>query len=470
MKRIIYILTLGLLCSCEGFLDEVDKDKLIPTKTEHYAAVLLKEFSSEGADFKSVDFMTDNIEEYAFSKEDTRRSDKTTYTWQMEIEIDENGKRIRNNTSWEKSYSSIAVTNYVLELIDEAIGTQADRDFIKGEAYFVRAWSYFLLVNLYGQPYREASAHSDLGVPIRTDNGMQQIYHRASVKETYDLIIKDLLEAKRLIAQSGLKKSKYHPSPSACDLLLSRVYLYQSNWAKAEEYATAVINSNALSMMVEGTPYVIPERSDILYSTDLISQVALTTTRFENGWKVSKSLIDDFNQTNDIRFKAYFAPVIDKIGKVYYTGKQEMGFTQMGRINLRVAEAYLNRAEARFRLGGDAASDITALVAKRYRKPFEVTQTGQELFELIMKERRKELCFEDHHRWFDLRRMENRPTIVHSYTLTDADGNKTGIAVYKLFPNDLNYTLPIPLKERDNNPLIRNNERYDKIPEIVNEF
>lgn len=470
MRKLLYILAVSLLCSCEGFLDEVDKDKLIPSKTDHYAALLLKEFSSENSGFRGVDLMADNIEEYSYSKESSRKTDKPTFTWQIEIEIDENGNKLNNNTVWEKTYRKIAITNYVLELIDGALGTQSERDFIKGEAYFDRAWSYFWLVNLYGQPYKESSAISDLGVPIRIGNAIEQIYNRASVKECYDLIESDLLEARRLISQSGLTKSKYHPSVSACDLLLSRVFLYQKKWDKAEEYATNVISNNALSLMIEGSAFVTPDRSDILYSTDLISSPPFGTLHFENGYKVSKSLIGEFDQTNDIRFKAYFTHVVDKIGKVYYAKKQELTFTKMGKSHLRVAEAYLNRAEARFNLGKDAASDMAALVSKRYRSPFSITQAGADLLDFILKERRKELCFEDHHRWFDLRRMDNQPTIVHIFTRTDADGNATVKEKFTLFPGDLNYTLPIPLKERDNNPLIRNNERYDKLPEITNEL
>lgn len=65
------------------------------------------------------------------------------------------------------------------------------------------------------------------------------------------------------------------------------------------------------------------------------------------------------------------------------------------------------------------------------------------------------------------RRMENRPEIQHEFTLIENNGTRLGKEVYTLLSNDLNYTLPIPIQERNNNPLIRNNERYEKIPIIV---
>lgn len=469
MKTRNYILggLLGLsLAGCSGFLDEVDKDKLIPSKTEHYAAVLLNEFSGYQANFDGVDFMTDDIREYVHSTENSRKGWKTIYTWQMEIELDENGERLQNNTAWKEMYEDIAVANYVIEQIDEAIGTQAERTYIKGEAYFVRAWSYFELVNLYGIPYNPETAQTDLGVPLRTDNGIEQTYDRASVAETYALIVNDLNRAKECIAGSGVTRNKLHPSVSACNLLLSRAYLYMEDWKQAEAFAGEVINANALSRMVSSSPYATEARTDILYS----SRVNLgysESGRFDAGWAVSSDLLDLYDD-NDLRFKAFFQKVNGKLGNVYYPVKRSASFTELGYDFLRVAEAYLNRAEARYHLGGDAAGDLRDFIRTRYADPEAVeTAEGEGLLEQILTERRKEFCYEGHHRWFDLRRMDKRPTIVHDFTLTDVDGNALGTERYTLLPNDLNYTLPIPMEERENNPLIRNNERYDKLPESV---
>lgn len=467
-KKLLYLLTVGLLTGCSGFLDEIDKDQLIPKTTEHYSSVLLNEFSKDLARFVPVDFMADNLVEYINSTESSRNVYKPIYTWQKEIEINENGVRVTsNNRAWEDIYKDIAIANYVIELINDAEGTQNERDFIKGEAYFIRAWSYLALVNLYGIPYNGATASIDLGIPLRIDNGMEQVYNRATVKESYERVIEDLTKAKELIQQSGLIKSKFHPSAYACDLLFSRVYLYMKDWGNAEIYATKVIEKNTLSMMIETGAYVTPDRTDILYSASLLGP-SLTESVFDGGWQVNPGFISLFDKANDLRFPAFFTKMDKKIGEVYYTQKQGL-FTKMGFVNLRVAEAYLNRAEARYHLNGNAVADMQALIAKRYRSPglVQVPNSGAPLLSFILLERRKELCFEDHHRWFDLRRMDKRPQIDHRFTLTDAAGNKVGTEKYTLLSGDPNYTLPIPLKERDNNPLIRNNERFEKMPETT---
>lgn len=453
--------------SCAGFLEEVDQDKLVPTKTEHFAAIMLKECGMGWNGFYNIDIMSDNIDQYSYSPESDRAEMRSTYTWQMEIELNENGKKINTNQAWENTYFDIAMTNYVLEYIDNADGSQQEKEYIKGEAYFLRAYKYFDLVNLYGLPYNSQTSSVDLGVPLRLNSGIEQIYHRATVQECYDQIIADLESALVYIEKSGIEKSKYHPSVKACQLLLSRVYLYTQNWQKAKEYASNIIASTRLVTLNPNVAYVTATCEDVLFSTS-VKMVQSELTMYENKWQVSDQLIQLF-APEDLRLKSYFAKPSGMMYELYLPQKRSDSFTSLGGIYLRASEAYLTRAEAKWHLGEDAGEDIRTLLEKRYSDVSKITiATDRDaLFQQIMDERRKELCFEEHHRWFDLRRMSKRPQIQHFYTRTDKNGTEMGIELFTLFPDDLNYTLPIPMKERENNPLIRNNERYDKLPQIL---
>ncbi len=256
-KIIIYILFLLPLISCSDFLDEVDQDKLVPEKTDHYAALLLNEFNFEYPIFSSAEIMTDNVVENSAALTSSKYGYKTTYTWQREIEIDEEGDEIRTiNKAWEKMYEDIAISNYVIELIDEALGDKNENDFVKGEAYFIRALSYFNLLNLYGQPFNDASANVDLGVPLRDNIGVESTYTRNTVAEGYALIESDLLKARKLILESGVEKTKWHPNVAACDLLMSRVMLYQQKWDEVITYSTQVIEVVRLSSMYSNRPFI----------------------------------------------------------------------------------------------------------------------------------------------------------------------------------------------------------------------
>ena len=476
MKKLLYIVPSLLLFGCSNFLDEVDKDKLIPEKTDHYAALLLNEFSSSYAVFRDIDYMTDNVIEDPAALTSAKFGNKTTYTWQREIEIDENGKTVSNNNAWRNIYQDVAVCNYILEYIDSAIGTQQENDFVKGEAFFVRAFSYFNLVNLYGQPYNSGDPNIILGVPLRTNTGVETSYDRNTVAECYAQIESDLQSAIDLISGSGITKSIWHPNLETCNLLMSRVKLFQEKWQESIDYANKVIASRSLSKMTYASAFINASNTEVLYSyyttNPLFKLYSSGTTLNTVNYRANLELVNLYEST-DLRKNAYFLGIDDGSGKLWYrTKKYELGlFSSLGFANFRVAEAYLNRAEAQaqLRLVDNAVNDLKLLHNSRYSSTASIVYptTAEEVIAMTFKERRKEFCFEDHFRWFDLRRMSNRPEIKHVFTLSEDDGTKLGTETYTLLANDPNYTLPIPLTERENNPGIRNNERYEKIPVIA---
>lgn len=465
MKKIVLLLiTLIGSVSCSGFLDEVDKDKMIPSKVEHFAAVILKSFNDNFPQYSYVEFLGDNITEYAPAENSTKVAAKPVFTWQIEIEIDENGRLLSGtNNAWEQNYKCIAAANYVIEMIDDAEGSQAERDYIKGEALFGRAWCFFNLQNLYGHLYNPQTAKTDLGIPLRIDNAIERFYDRASVRETWDQIERDLLQAKELIASSGVQKSKYHPSVEACNMLLARGYLFQQKWEEAIAYTSDVIANSELTTLNPKAPFITATSREVIYAAKR------TKNTFSTSWRVNPDLIELFDQVNDNRFKAYFVRIDGMIGEVYNDNKVIGSYNTMdySGVVIRVAEAYLMRAEAYAQRAeySKARADITDLLRKRYSNLSAIPQpTDDQLLDFILRERRKELCFEEHHRWFDLRRVTNKKDIVHTITLNDESGMSVGTEKYVLLTNDPNYILPIPLRERENNTLIRNNERYDKIP------
>ncbi len=471
MKKLLYILFFIPFIGCGDFLDEVDQDKLVPEKTDHYAALLLSEFNYNYPVFTTVNHMTDNVVENSLAYTSQKEGAKTTYTWQREIEIDEDGNTLNGiNNSWENMYEDIAIANYVIELIDDAIGTQEEINYVKGEAYFIRALSYFNLLNLYGQPYAESTASVELGVPIRDNIGVEVTYSRNTVQECYDFIEKDIERATELIAASQLEKSIWHPSVEACYLLMSRVKLYQEKWDECITWSEKVIQLKKLSRMYENRVFLDEDNHEILYSYHNTNPAFSTSS----AYVANKELISMY-EDKDVRKSLFFTEVDNGTGTTYFAvNKYSDSYTSVGFTNFKVVEAHLNRAEAYAQKGqtDNALNDIKTIHEYRYSSTtdIEYPTESSEVLIYVLDERRKEFCFEDHHRWFDLRRMNDRPVIKHVFTLVSEDGTKLGTETYTLLSNDYNYTLPIPLKERENNPLIRNNERYEKIPEVDNEI
>ena len=470
----IVILLLLVLTSCSGFLDEVDQDKFIPSTADHYAALLLAEFNESTTVMSGVQYMTDEVQETTdkVGASNTRASSKPLYTWQKDIELDmETGSRISNNTAWQGLYRDIAVANYVIELIGDATGSAEEINAVKGEAYFIRAWCYWSLTNLYGEPYQNAEqARQTYGVPLRTDIGVNTTYDKSMLYDCYRAIESDLQEASRLLTAGGTPKSIYHPTAKTCDLLMSRVKLYKKEYDAVVESATKVITGGYLKKMVaKDTLFISEDNPEVLYSFNTSGSGSLIPGA---SLVVNPDLMNSYDES-DLRRSIFFWTSTNKEnGKVsVYSNKGYDAYSKLGSCNFRVAEAYLNRAEAYAYLDklSEAKADILELLKNRYVDVSRIVIPTErvELIRFIRQERFKELCFEDYHRWFDLRRMEEteRPEIVHRFTVADVDGNVLGVETYKLLSNDKNYTLSVPYTEKDNNPFIRDYERFDKLPE-----
>lgn len=138
---------------------------------------------------------------------------------------------------------------------------------------------------------------------------------------------------------------------------------------------------------------------------------------------------------------------------------------------LRVAELYLNKAEAAYHTGNEnGARQALNVIRKRAGMP-DVTASGTELLEAIKHERRIELAFEEH-RYFDVRRWKEGPKYlgreVHAVTIKKyPDGHKTyevsplrsSLGGKRLFEDKM-YWCPIMKSEMDKNPNLKQNPGY----------
>lgn len=148
----------------------------------------------------------------------------------------------RSNTIWNAGYKAIIGCNRVISKITEGKDTNTDQ--LIGENYFLRAYVYFSLVNVFGKPYNQGA--SNLGVPLKTSDDVNDLPARATVGQIYDQIVNDLKKAEQLMT---LDKNNTYASKEAAQALLSRVYLYMENNDKTIEYADKVINSGKYSLL-----------------------------------------------------------------------------------------------------------------------------------------------------------------------------------------------------------------------------
>ncbi|MBI9058143.1 MAG: RagB/SusD family nutrient uptake outer membrane protein [Labilibaculum sp.] len=441
------------------------------------------------------------------------------------------------NSLWSGCYKGIVNANKV---IDKAQTGTPRLNHVIGEMYYLRAFFYFNLVNIWGRPYAQ-NPSSNLGVPIILDAepDADNLPPRATVKEVYELIISDLLKGAEFMSEFKRIDSEYniYASEQAANALLSRVYLYMEDNAKAEEYATKVIESNNFSLL-EGSAYetfptMVPEEnSEIIFSCRALKDEddynwyafgGMYATIDGVGWgemyasESFRNLLDqnpsdrrhkfidpqyvdgndyeitysydksspvgskmfqmyavtnnggnweyDYNGTKTVSTETvngntvYFITEGENIsGKTYVKLTKKMpvrqGYpkyfvikcsNQEGQPQLfspvisRLAEMYLNRAEARAKIGSNisgALEDINLIRERANINTYSEVPTGRTILEIVLEERRIELAYEAHRR-YDI--FRNGLTLDRRYPGTHDRGANPLLTVPATSPRVVDY-------------------------------
>lgn len=455
----------GIFSSCKKFLAEKSMNEVIPSKVSEFGDLLAQE-GYPGMQIKfqpQVQLFSDDVQyynygAYQFSGMDILYYDYPAFQWQPDYQ--EQCKVLGSImqpdfNSWKTYYSLIMGANLALQYVDGAIGEKWEKDWYKGQAYALRAYYYFMLVNLYALPYNDSTTTPDKlpGVPLKLDvNLVEKGLTRNTVKEVYDRVTNDIDSAVYL-----LEKEKHGVNPKimnsvAAHLLASRIYLYMENWKKAEEHATIVIRQHPelMDLNTFTDDLIMARTNEVIWAYGTNNDVNIDG--MSRVISVSQDLAKTY-EVNDLRSQRYFYENPEFLRMIFppdYSLGKVVNETSSIPTAWRSSEAYLNRAEAaiqQFRLGGDLAKaqlaldDLNKLREKRYEagtyQPWEVT-TGDDMLYKCRQERRRELCFEEAHRWMDLRRY-GMPEIKHKFAPAP---DKTEI--YTLKRRDPQYVLPIP--------------------------
>lgn len=371
---------------------------------------------------------------------------------------------------WDYAYYAIAAANNVINNVEgkeDADVTAQDLNNLKAECLFIRALGHFDLVRMYAQPY--TSAPQSLGVPYMkvSEIGLPS---RNTVAEVYDEIVKDLLNAESIIEDGyyhdGVADKFASASKEAIQALLSRVYLYMGEWQNAANYATKVIKSGKFNMYTadqfttfwgQNTP---ADGSEVIFEVYGDKQNEYNEYWEDISWLTNPDGYADVASTLDLRELYESSDVRGKLFRSHkdapdhfwttkYPGKDlSVRPTYNNIIVLRLAEMYLNRAEAIVRgatvEGVTAADDLLKITSNRGASPVAAT------LENVLLERRKELAFEGH-LIYDMARTG---TALHR---VDYQGSPTAKDIP--FP-DYRWALPIPKREIDANRNMEQNPEY----------
>ncbi len=357
---------------------------------------------------------------------------RNMYTWGNEIFFDMPGNEYQN------LYKIVYNANVVLKYIEKIPKDQNDRtdwDNIKGQALFFRAQAFQNLTCDFSKEYDSSTASSDLGIPLRLDPDFNAVSKRASVKETYDQIIKDLVASLQLLPVIPLHVMR--PSKPAAYGLLARTYLSMRNYSKALVYSDSCLqyNSNLIdySTLDSNASFPMPRfnMEVIFHANGGIPPLSMSNAKIDSNLYRSYDI-------NDLRKTLFFKENSD--GSFAFRGSyfQTSSLFQ----GIAVDEMFLIKAECLARSGNtqEAMDVLNSLMVTRWEKgafiPFSASSPEGAL-NITLLERRKELVMRNL-RWMDLKRLnmdsDHQTTIKHV-----VNGQ-----VYELKPNDPRYALPLP--------------------------
>ena len=427
-----------MFTSCDNFLDITPTGKVIASTGEEYRAMLTYEYKYFPKDRHMTTVRTDELK---FSGS-TASSDLDAYL-DLWLWKDENPSPTTSYFSWRSYYHAIYIANYIIEHQEEITDASAKTiNQLVGEAYMMRAYCHFLLVNLYAEPYTHCTPATTRGVPMMLEADVNAIPGSSSVETIYQQVLSDIAEAEqRLNVTKWNEGENYRFNTISAQALRARTYLYMGRWQEALTAAKAVIAAHGDLEDLNVSSALLPDSYQSAENIVALEQFSSNLSTVIN--QPSNDFISLY-RTGDQRKSKYFK----RATSTTWTLLKSDGYC-----SFRSAEAYLTAAEAAAQLNDltGAIDLLKPLLQKRlnataYQETLDLmTPMNQsQLLQEIYDERARELAFEGH-RWYDLRRT-TQPALTRTY------GGQT----YTLTPEK--YTMRFPTEAVESNPEI---ERWE---------
>lgn len=406
-------------------------------------------------------------------------------------------------TFWGNYYLTIKNYNITIDAAETAPEELAESArFVKGEACAARAYAYLQLARHFGPKYDEATADTDLCVPLVLHYDQNARPARNTMSEVYGQILEDLDSAYVILTDYEVENApnSLYFTPDAVKAMMARALLDTGDYQAAADSAIAVINSSAAYALSESESDLAKVRSEDAGSEAIMSLYASATegplsysiftsygrdktNSAGGGYSYNKpyffpsQALLDLYETNDYRKIAWFTqsakvPVNIK-GSLYnniflftkYAGNANYntaGFANglVASKPFLISEMYLIAAEGLYQAGDNtnAKKYLNILQAKRRASPTSVKE------ENIQKEWLRETVCEGLRmscmkRWGSS--FEGRAAQPNAANQNLIETNPSSSYEAKsMGPDDRAMCWPIPSYERKVNPNLEQNAGY----------
>lgn len=384
---------------------------------------------------------------------------------------------LSNDSNFESFYDSnydiINQANLILEYVEDLVDvSETLKNQIKAEALTIRAYSHFLLANVYAQHYGFTADASHVGIVYNKTTLTNGITYpsRETIENTYSFIIEDLLNAIAFYSNSLLLNGPTYSyfNKTNTKALLARVYTYKGDWQNAYDTANDVIQNSGITL-TSAEDYISEwEKTDLPVSEVLLefsiprdtggnvggsmsSFFGFTSTADYADYVASADLTSLY-ETSDLRNQLFLEENLPTLidgeledAPYYFTKKFQ---DNPGYVAIRLSEMYLIRAEAALglELFEDCKNDINII---RARANATLLDSIDNLETALLLERRKELCFEGQY-MFDLARHQKDLVRIEDCISTTCTLN---------YPSG-KYILPIPESNIELNENLTQNDTY----------
>lgn len=363
---------------------------------------------------------------------------------------------------WNGFYQVIADANIV---INSELASSPEVDYIRGQAYAMRAFAHMNLLLAFGQQY-VAGGNSDLGVPyVTVYNDENEFYpERDAVEFVWNNVGNDFTQAETLMMpNSDFDGSPVYLTTYGLNAMMSRYYLYTEDYTSAITAADYIINSDNWELIADSA--ALKDTWESGEGPNSVFEIAMTTTDNRGTNSIARILratnYGDVEATDDL----YSAHAADDDRLALYTVSgnvirmnskyYQVSGPQSGSDNVRViryAEVLLNKAEALAKRGQgtdlvDALAIINEISAARGSSRVYASTVQADVIADVLAERRLELALEGH-RLYDLLR--------HGMGVPAHEGGQGGGEEIPF--GDPRLALPIPQGELDANSNITPNE------------
>lgn len=488
MKKyiILSIVILSIFTACKkSWLEIVPMGQMVAITTDDYDKILNDPtlyVSSRAGGLSEVQLMGDEIsQEGAFyANQGSRDYRERFFEWRESLyplpEVTSFTLRVHSVTMYE-------INKVIEEVMSSTGGTDERKSAILAEAKANRAWSNFMMVNMYCKPYLASTAGTDPGFPLITQADVNvKNFPRGTLKGTYDFIIKDLTEALASIPKKPIVVTRM--SRPAVEGLLAKVYLFMGHYNNALPLLNAALSDvaeNGQTALYDYNQAFGPDGSFLPVSPTAgpanhpgnqlndLKEAVVSKVFYSGKYNGSYTGNDGMRLTtaaqelyspNDLRLKLYTDRNEDN--SINIAGRLRKYAVRYSRWGLQLPELYLMRAECKARTSDltGAVADLETLRSNRMpltdaAVPPSIAGDQNALIKFIIEERTREFAMEGY-RWFDMRRLSVDPLypgMVFTHTVYNADGSTT---VFKMDqPNRL--VMKFPRNLTDANPEMQDN-------------